>query len=188
MSERRDQLPFPLVGEGREGGAGAGSSSVGAHTPLSSSPPQGGRGLVGSHLSGFMQDGAHILPIRVYYEDTDFSARVYHASYLRFMERGRTELLRAVEVAQSDLHADMGGLAFVVRRMTIDFLGGAVMDDVLTIVTRPKEMRGASMTLAQEVRRGDEVLVKADVMVAAVRGGRAVRIPDELRAALTGSR
>ena len=142
-------------------------------------------GMVGSHLSGFMQDGAHVLPIRVYYEDTDFSARVYHASYLRFMERGRTELLRAVEVAQSDLHASMDGLAFVVRRMNIDFLGAAVMDDVLTIVTRPKEMRGASMTLAQEVRRGDEVLVTADVMVAAVRAGRAVRIPDELRVALS---
>ncbi len=145
-------------------------------------------GMVGSHLSGFMQEGAHILPIRVYYEDTDFSARVYHASYLRFMERGRTELLRAVEVAQSNLHASMDGLAFVVRKMNIDFLGGAVMDDVLTIVTRPKEMRGASMTLAQEVRRGDEVLVMADVMVAAVRRGRAVRIPDELRAALSTSR
>jgi acyl-CoA thioester hydrolase len=138
-----------------------------------------------ANLSGFMRDGAHILPIRVYYEDTDFSARVYHASYLRFMERGRTELLRAVEVAQSDLHAGMDGLAFVVRKMNIDFLSGAVMDDVLTIVTRPKEMRGASMTLVQEVRRGDEVLVTADVMVAAVRGGRAVRIPDELRAALS---
>ena len=143
---------------------------------------------MGSHLSGFMQDGAHMLPLRVYYEDTDFSARVYHASYLRFMERGRTELLRAVEVAQSDLHASMDGLAFVVRKMNIDFLGGAVMDDVLTIVTLPKEMRGASMTLAQEVRRSNEVLVTADVMVAAVRGGRAVRIPDELRAALSTGR
>jgi acyl-CoA thioester hydrolase len=91
-----------------------------------------------------------------------------------------------VEVAQSDLHAEMGGLAFVVRRMTIDFRGAAVMDDVLTVVTRPKEMRGASMTLAQEVRRGDEVLVTADVLVAAVRDGRAVRIPDHLRTALTG--
>ncbi|RDI57299.1 tol-pal system-associated acyl-CoA thioesterase [Microvirga subterranea] len=138
------------------------------------------------HLSGVMHDGAHVLPVRVYYEDTDFSARVYHASYLRFLERGRTELLRAVEVAQSDLHAELGGLAFVVRKMTIDFLGAAVMDDVLTIVTRPKEMRGASMTLAQEVRRGDDVLVAADVVVAAVRDGRAVRIPDHLRAALAG--
>ena len=137
------------------------------------------------HLSGQIVDGVHRLPIRIYYEDTDFTGLVYHASYLRFMERGRTELLRAVEVAQSDLHAGMDGLAFVVRKMNIDFRGGAVMDDVLTIVTRPKEMRGASMTLAQEVRRGDEVLVTADVMVAAVRGGRAVRIPDELRAALT---
>ena len=137
------------------------------------------------HLSGRLDGDAHILPVRVYYEDTDFSARVYHASYLRFLECGRTELLRAVEVAQSDLHAEMGGLAFVVRKMNIDFLGGAVMDDVLTVVTRPKEMRGASMTLAQEVRRRNDVLVTADVTVAAVRNGRAVRIPDELRAALT---
>jgi len=134
-----------------------------------------------------MQDGAHFLPVRVYYEDTDFSARVYHASYLRFLERGRTEILRAAEVAQSDLHAEMGGLAFVVRKMNIDFLGAAVMDDVLIIVTRPKEMRGASMMLEQEVRRGDDVLVRAEVMVAAVRDGRAVRIPDHLRAALSGS-
>jgi acyl-CoA thioester hydrolase len=132
-----------------------------------------------------MDDGAHVLPIRVYYEDTDFSARVYHASYLRFLERGRTELLRAVSVAQSDLHRDGEGLAFVVRRMTLDFLGAAFMDDVITVVTRPKEMRGASMTLAQEIRRGGEVLLTADVMVAAVREGRAVRIPDELRAVLS---
>jgi acyl-CoA thioester hydrolase len=138
------------------------------------------------HLSGHLNGDAHILPVRVYYEDTDFSARVYHASYLRFLERGRTELLRALQVAQSDLHSDMGGLAFVVRRMTIDFAGAAFMDDVLTIVTRPKELRGASMTLAQEVRRGEELLITADVTVAAVRGGKAVRIPDSLRTALTG--
>lgn len=140
------------------------------------------------HLSGQMQDGVHVLPVRVYYEDTDFSARVYHASYLRFLERGRTEILRAVEVAQSDLHAELGGLAFVVRKMTIDFLGAALMDDVLTVVTKPKEMRGASMTLAQEVLRGEDVLVRADVVVAAVRDGRAVRIPDNLRAALSAGR
>lgn len=147
------------------------------------SPSPRGEGQGGA-LSGHLQGGTHILPIRVYYEDTDFSARVYHASYLRFMERGRTELLRAAEVAQSDLHAQMGGLAFVVRKMVIDFLGAALMDDVLTVVTRPKDMRGASMTLFQEVRRGEDVLVTAEVTVAAVRNGRAVRIPDHLRAAL----
>ncbi|MCD6072280.1 MAG: tol-pal system-associated acyl-CoA thioesterase [Microvirga sp.] len=212
MSERRDANTSPLRGEvapeAREGVETRPSSALPPHPSLTADPPPPksdvsdlgmqerisgtpeiqGEGGGYPHLSGFMQDGAHILPIRVYYEDTDFSARVYHASYLRFMERGRTELLRAVEVAQSDLHASMDGLAFVVRKMNIDFLGGAVMDDVLTIVTRPKEMRGASMTLAQEVRRGGEVLVTADVMVAAVRGGRAVRIPDELRAALNTSR
>jgi len=195
MSERRDASTSPLRGEvapqAREGVGNATSQDV-ALPPhpgslTRSDPPPPGEGGRWPHLSGVMQDGAHILPIRVYYEDTDFSARVYHASYLRFLERGRTELLRAVEVAQSDLHAEMGGLAFVVRKMNIEFLGAAVMDDVLTVVTRPKEMRGASMTLAQEVRRGDEVLVTADVMVAAVRGGRAVRIPDELRAALNAA-
>ena len=71
----------------------------------------------------------------------------------------------------------MGGLAFVVRKMTIDFLGAALMDDIVTVVTRPKEMRGASMILAQEIRRGDDILIIADVTVAAVREGRAVRIP-----------
>ncbi len=193
MSEKRDANTSPLRGEVapqvREGVGNSTSANV-APPPhpeaLSrSDPPPQGEGDRWPHLSGIMRDGAHVLPIRVYYEDTDFSARVYHASYLRFLERGRTEILRAVEVAQSDLHAEMGGLAFVVRKMNIDFLGAAIMDDVLTVVTRSKEMRGASMTLEQEVRRGDEVLVRADVMVAAVRDGRAVRIPDSLRAALS---
>jgi acyl-CoA thioester hydrolase len=136
-------------------------------------------------LGGAMIRGAHRLPVRVYYEDTDFSGVVYHASYLRFLERGRTELLRALAVAQSELHADAEGLAFAVRRMTIDFAKPARMDDLLTIVTRPDEIRGASMTIMQEVRRGDEVLVTADVTVAAVRNGRAVRIPDSLRTGLS---
>jgi acyl-CoA thioester hydrolase len=135
---------------------------------------------------GVLADGAHRLPVRVYYEDTDFSGVVYHASYLRFMERGRTELLRALAVAQADLHQDGAGLAFAVRRMSLDFRRPARMDDLLEVVTRPREMRGASMTLAQEVRRGGEVLVEAEVTVAAVRDGRAVRIPDGLRRALGG--
>lgn len=132
-----------------------------------------------------MDDEGHALPIRVYYEDTDFSGFVYHASYLRFMERGRTELLRALVGNQMDLHRDAEGLVFVVRRMTLDFIRPAVMDDQLTVVTRTRDLRGASMTLAQEVRRGTEVLVSADVTVACVRDGRATRLPDSLRAKLT---
>ncbi len=132
-----------------------------------------------------MDDEGHALPIRVYYEDTDFSGFVYHASYLRFMERGRTELLRGLAGNQMDLHRDAEGLVFVVRRMTLDFIRPAVMDDQLTVVTRTRELRGASMTLAQQVRRGKEVLVSADVTVACVRDGRATRLPDSLRAKLT---
>ena len=132
-------------------------------------------------------EGAHTLAVRVYYEDTDFSGFVYHASYLRFMERGRTELLRGLAGDQSDLHRDARGLVFVVRRMSLDFLRPARMDDLLSVSTRTAELRGASMRLAQQVRRGGEILVSAEVVVACVRDGRAIRLPDSLRYALTPS-
>ena len=130
-------------------------------------------------------DGRHVLPIRVYYEDTDFSGVVYHASYLRFMERGRTELLRAQGADQGELHADGAGVAFVVRKMIIDYLKPARMDDIIDVVTTPEEVRGASMTLHQVVRRGGELLIDARVTVACVKDGRAVRIPDGLRRIMT---
>ncbi|MGL4494265.1 MAG: tol-pal system-associated acyl-CoA thioesterase [Beijerinckiaceae bacterium] len=117
----------------------------------------------------------------MYYEDTDFSGVVYHASYLRFMERGRTELLRERGQDQGAMHEAMQGLAFVVRRMTIDFARPARMDDMITVITTPREIKGASMTLDQAVMRGDETLVTAQVQVACVRHGRAIRIPDGLR-------
>ncbi|MCJ2037749.1 tol-pal system-associated acyl-CoA thioesterase [Methylobacterium sp. J-059] len=127
---------------------------------------------------------AQALPVRVYYEDTDFSGFVYHASYLRFMERGRTELLRGLAGDQSELHREADGLVFVVRRMEIDYLKPARMDDVLSIVTSTRELRGASMHLHQEVCRDGVVLVRAEVVVACVRAGRAIRLPDALRRAL----
>lgn len=129
----------------------------------------------------------HRLDLRVYYEDTDFSGFVYHASYLRFMERGRTELLRALAGDQSDLHREARGLVFVVRRMNLDFLRPARMDDQLAILTRTRALRGASMQLVQEVRRDDALLVAADVTVACVRDGRAVRLPDTLRRRLASA-
>lgn len=129
---------------------------------------------------------AHRLPVRVYYEDTDFSGFVYHASYLRFMERGRTELLRGLAGDQSDLHADGAGLVFVVRKMTLDYLRPARMDDWIEVLTWSSDLRGASMHLAQEVCRGEEVLVRAEVVVACVRNGRAIRLPESLRRALSG--
>lgn len=126
----------------------------------------------------------HRLPLRVYYEDTDFSGVVYHASYLRFLERGRTEILRAAGVDQSMLHAE-GNLFFAVRRMTIDYLKPARMDDVLTVETRTSEVRGATLDVEQRILRDEEVLVTAQVLVASLAGGRPVRIPDSLRVRLT---
>ena len=123
----------------------------------------------------------HQMPVRVYYEDTDFSGVVYHASYLRFMERGRTELIRSLGIEQRELFDGETGLGFAVRRMLIDFVRPAVMDDALTVETRPTLARGATMELDQRILRGEEVLVTAQVKVACVGGGRARRIPDLLR-------
>src|SRR5262249_23693554 len=124
------------------------------------------------HLSGTIRDGHHVMAVRVYYEDTDFSGVVYHASYLRFMERGRTEYLRPIGADHRALfeaaRTEAPGFAFVVRSMAIEFLKPARMDDVLEVTTRPDEVKGASVVLCQQVRRTGEVLVDARVRVAFV--------------------
>jgi len=139
-------------------------------------------------LDGEIRDGDHHMTIRVYYEDTDFTGLVYHASYLRFMERGRTNYLRLLGADQRTLFEETAqeapGFAFVVRSMQIEFLKPARMDDVLDIVTAPQEVKGASVTLHQRVMRGEEVLIEAAVQVAFVSGGRARRIPEPLRVAM----
>jgi len=139
-------------------------------------------------LDGVIRDGRHLMQVRVYYEDTDFSGIVYHANYLRFMERGRTNYLRLLGADQRALFAEAmseaPGFSFVVRAMQLDYLKPARMDDVLDVVTRPEVVKGASITLAQEVRRGDELLVQASVRVAFVSGGRARPIPKALRVAM----
>jgi acyl-CoA thioester hydrolase len=139
-------------------------------------------------LDGEIRDGRHHMQVRVYYEDTDFSGIVYHANYLRFMERGRTNYLRLLGADQRALFAEAEseapGFAFVVRAMQLDFLKPSRMDDLLEIVTRPLDVKGASITLHQEVRRGDELLLEAKVKVAFVSGGRAKPIPKALRIAM----
>jgi acyl-CoA thioester hydrolase len=141
-----------------------------------------------AHLDGTIRDGRHTMQIRVYYEDTDFSGIVYHASYLRFMERGRTNHLRLMGAEQhalfAEAQAESPGFAFVVRSMHLDYHKPARMDDVLDIVTWPLAVKGASITLAQEVRRNGDVLVKAEVRVAFISEGRATPIPKALRAFL----
>jgi acyl-CoA thioester hydrolase len=139
-------------------------------------------------LDGEIRGGHHVMPVRVYYEDTDFSGIVYHANYLRFMERGRTNYLRLLGADHGALWAqaqsEAPGLAFVVRAMQIEFHKPARMDDVLEVVTVPQEVKGASIMLRQLVLRGAETLVEARVRVACVSGGRARPIPKPLRIAM----
>ena len=117
-----------------------------------------------------------------------FSGIVYHANYLRFMERGRTNHLRLMGAEQHTLFAEAEletpGFSFVVRSMQIDYLKPARMDDVLDVVTWPVAVKGASITLGQEVWRGEVLLVKAEVRVAFISEGRAQPIPKALRTLL----
>jgi acyl-CoA thioester hydrolase len=143
-----------------------------------------------ANLDGEIRDGHHHMDVRVYYEDTDFSGVTYHANYLRFMERGRTNYLRLIGADHRALFEDANneapGFAFVVRSLAIDFFKPSVMDDVLEIITTPTEIRGASITLLQQCRRGDDLIVEARVRVAFVSGGKAQRIPKALRLAMEG--
>ena len=139
-------------------------------------------------LDGEIRNGRHYQQVRVYYEDTDFSGIVYHASYLRFMERGRTNYLRLIGADHRALFEQAAqeapGFAFVVRHMAIDFKKPAHMDDVLDIITTPEEVKGASAMLHQQVMRDGVLLVEARVQVAFVSGGRARPIPKPLRIAM----
>jgi acyl-CoA thioester hydrolase len=141
-----------------------------------------------SALDGEIRNGRHHQPVRVYYEDTDFSGVVYHASYLRFMERGRSNYLRLLGANQSALFEEVAkeapGFAFVVRSMQIDFKKPARMDDVLEIISTTAEVKGASVVIHQQVMRGEELLVDAMVQVAFVSGGWARPIPKPLRIAM----
>ncbi|WP_395666340.1 tol-pal system-associated acyl-CoA thioesterase [Methylocella sp.] len=124
------------------------------------------------------------LAVRVYYEDTDFSGVVYHASYLRFLERGRTELLRAAGVGHRDLFENGEGVHFAVRSMSIEFLKPALMDDLIEVETRIAAVGGASIDMRQAILRGEERLIAAAVRIAVISGGRAARLPQALRARL----
>jgi acyl-CoA thioester hydrolase len=141
-----------------------------------------------SALDGEIKNGRHLMQVRVYYEDTDFTGIVYHANYLRFMERGRTNYLRLLGADHRALFEQASqeapGFHFVVRHMDLDFIRPAQMDDILVVETKPSEVRGASITLHQKVLRGDELLIEAKVQVALVSQGRAQRIPKPLREAM----
>lgn len=129
---------------------------------------------------------SHRFSVRVYYEDTDFSGAVYHAAYLHFFERARTEFLRAEGIHHSELAKD--GIAFAVRSMDIQFIRAANIDDLLVVDTSVLELTGARLTLDQSIERGDELIARAKVVVVAVKAGRAARLPKAVISAFSRGR
>jgi acyl-CoA thioester hydrolase len=131
----------------------------------------------------------HVLPIRVYFEDTDFSGLVYHASYVRWCERGRSDFLRLIGNDHKALLEGTGGrepAAFVVRRMALEFLKPARIDEVLEVATRAKETTAATLILDQRIAREGVDLFTAEVTVVLVSvSGKPQRLSAALRGALT---
>jgi tol-pal system-associated acyl-CoA thioesterase len=133
-------------------------------------------------LTGRLTAEGHELAARVYYADTDFSGVVYHARYLEFLERGRSDFLRLAGVHHTELAAGSLGerIAWVVRRMEIDFVAPARIDDILIIRTRAEDISGARIVMAQTLTRGDDLLVRARVEAAIVgESGRPRRFPKQ---------
>lgn len=133
-------------------------------------------------VSGVLTDFGHRQIARVYYADTDFSGVVYHARYLEYLERGRSDFLRLAGVHHTELAEGKHGerIVWVVKRMEIDFRVPARIDDVLTIDTRTESISGARIFMAQQIRRGETVLIEARVEAAIIgEGGRPRRFPKE---------
>jgi acyl-CoA thioester hydrolase len=138
-------------------------------------------------LAGRIEGETHVLPVRVYFEDTDCAGVVYHANFLKFCERGRSDFIRLLGIDHQSLaNPDQGEPAvFVVRRVEVDYLKPGRMDDVLEVVTSCAEIGNASLVLAQDVRRDGALLARAKVSVVLVsRSGKPQRIGTLVRDAL----
>ena len=128
--------------------------------------------------SGAWSAGAHRLAVRVYYEDTDFTGVVYYADYLKFLERGRTDALRSAGVSHGDLLQLETPLGFAVRKIAVEYLIPARIDDALIVETVFQAVKGARMVIAQRILRGEEVLITADVEAVCIdMDGRPRRLP-----------
>ena len=126
----------------------------------------------------------HLWPLRVYYEDVDLAGIVYYANYLKYLERGRSEMVREAGISQRDMKA--AGLVFAVRRVEADYLKPANYDDELVVETRLDALKGASFDMPQRVLRGTDVLMEARIKVVILNAqGRAARLPADIRAKVT---
>jgi len=127
------------------------------------------------------------LDVRIYYEDTDHSGLVYHANYLKFMERGRTESLRKIGFNQVDLAKD-DDVIFALSRTDIHYIRPAYFDDLITVDTKLLQAKGAKLVFKQRIYRQDTLLVEGDMVVVCVsRAGRPKRIPKSLLARIDAS-
>lgn len=131
--------------------------------------------------AGQFEGRAHLLPVRVYYEDTDFTGLVYHGAYVRWFERGRSDFLRLAGVHHAELLEGPDPLAFVVTRLAVDYRKGARIDDALIVRTTYDSVRGARLFISQAIERGGEMLATAQVEAACIDlSGRARRPPATL--------
>lgn len=131
---------------------------------------------------GWMEERTHVFPVRVYYEDTDFSGFVYHASYLKFIERGRSEFLRICGIGHRELLNAAEPLFWTVRKIEITYLRPAQIEDALTARTRVAGMTAARMLLDQWIERSGEMLTQASVEVCLIgAAGRPRRLPGAIR-------
>lgn len=136
-----------------------------------------------AHLIGKIDEGVHSLGVRIYYEDTDFTGAVYHANYVKYFERGRSDYLRCIGVSHTHLGALETPLAFAVIELSIKFKIPARIDDILIVKTRFEVASGASFKLSQWIERDGVMIAHGDVHVACIdTNGRPKRMPKDLLA------
>jgi acyl-CoA thioester hydrolase len=136
--------------------------------------------------AGWFDGREHVLPVRVYYEDTDFTGVVYHGAYVRFFERGRSDCLRAIGVHHAELAAGPETAGFAVVRMEVDFRRAARIDDALLVRTAYEALKGPRLFVRQRILRSEDLIAEALVQAACIdlRTGRARRPPNLLLEAL----
>lgn len=135
---------------------------------------------------GYFKGREHYYPVRVFYEDTDFSGVVYYANYLRFLERARSSFFRLAGIGHAELLERDPPLAFVIRKINLDYKMSARIDDALTVMTTYDTFKGARLMVTQKVFRGDDLLLTADSEAACIDlTGRPKRAPKEMIEKLT---
>jgi len=130
---------------------------------------------------GYFEGREHYYPVRVFYEDTDFSGVVYYANYLRFLERARSSYFRLAGIGHAELLERDPPLAFVIRKINLDYKISARIDDALTVMTTYDVFKGARLMVSQKVFRGDDLLLTADSEAACIDlTGRPRRAPKDV--------